>query len=313
MIISNILQLKDICSNLSNIDLTSKDILYILRRAGKPDGSTLSKDEIIQDLQFIKKNLNDYPDFLEFNIEKIIDSLKMKPMRSESGVTTVTILTKPYACPGKCIFCPNDIRMPKSYIATEPGAQRALMNAFSPYSQVFNRLKALNAIGHPTSKIELLILGGTWSSYTEQYQKWFIYESFRAMEDFSNEIVDESSLIKKDISNIFQKDINDEIYKKHPELDYNHIINTPEAKNWKKEFVVNEASWEDIINIQNKNAKSKVRCVGLVLETRSDRINKEEVLKMRKFGATKIQLGIQILNDEISNYNSRGETITQCE
>ena len=82
-------------------------------------------------------------------------------MRTLSGVTTVTVLTKPYPCPGKCIFCPTDVRMPKSYLPDEPGAMRALEHEFDPYEQVHNRIRALTNLGHPTDKIELLILGGT--------------------------------------------------------------------------------------------------------------------------------------------------------
>ena len=89
--------------------------------------------------------------------------IRMKPVRTLSGVTTVTVLTKPYPCPGKCVFCPTDVRMPKSYLPDEPGARRALQHDFDPYDQVAARLQALEAVGHPTDKVELLILGGTWS------------------------------------------------------------------------------------------------------------------------------------------------------
>src|SRR5690606_20224022 len=114
--------------------------------------------------------------------------------RTISGVTTVTVLTKPFACPGNCVFCPNDVRMPKSYIANEPGAQRALMYRFHPFVQVFNRLKALDNIGHPTQKIELLVLGGTWSFYPKKYQVWFIKECFRAMNEFRSDSLPESDV-----------------------------------------------------------------------------------------------------------------------
>jgi hypothetical protein len=67
----------------------------------------------------------------------------MKPMRTLSGVTTVTVLTKPYPCPGKCIFCPTDVRMPKSYLPDEPGAMRGLEHNFDPYDQVRSRIEAL--------------------------------------------------------------------------------------------------------------------------------------------------------------------------
>ncbi len=118
----------------------------------------------------------------EWAIEpKVMASLRMKPVRTLSGVTTVTILTKPYPCPGQCIFCPTDARMPKSYLPDEPGAMRGLQNQFDPYKQVRSRLDALEAVGHPTDKIELLILGGTWSAYRKDYQEWFILRSFDAL------------------------------------------------------------------------------------------------------------------------------------
>ena len=111
----------------------------------------------------------------------LLARIRMKPVRTLSGVTTVTVLTKPYPCPGKCIFCPTDVRMPKSYLPDEPGARRALQNDFDPFRQVGSRIEALEAVGHPTDKIELLILGGTWSSYRKDYQEWFIRRCFDAM------------------------------------------------------------------------------------------------------------------------------------
>ena len=68
--------------------------------------------------------------------EALLAAIRLKPVRTLSGVTTVTVLTKPYPCPGKCIFCPDDIRMPKSYLPDEPGAMRAVEHNFDPYSQV---------------------------------------------------------------------------------------------------------------------------------------------------------------------------------
>jgi len=114
---------------------------------------------------------------------RLLERLRMKPMRTLSGVTTVTVLTKPYPCPGKCIFCPTDVRMPKSYLPDEPGAMRALEHDFDPYAQVESRIQALEILGHPTDKIELLILGGTWSSYRRDYQEWFVQKCFDAMNE----------------------------------------------------------------------------------------------------------------------------------
>jgi elongator complex protein 3 len=107
--------------------------------------------------------------------------LQMKPVRTLSGVATVTVLTKPFPCPGECIFCPTDVRMPKSYLADEPGAIRAEYHHFDPYATTFSRLQALENIGHPTDKVELLILGGTWSYYPADYQEWFIQRCFDAL------------------------------------------------------------------------------------------------------------------------------------
>jgi elongator complex protein 3 len=114
---------------------------------------------------------------------RLLERIRMKPMRTLSGVTTVTVLTKPYPCPGKCIFCPTDVRMPKSYLPDEPGAMRGLEHQFDPYAQVRSRIEQLESVGHPTDKIELLILGGTWSSYRRDYQEWFIKRCFDAMND----------------------------------------------------------------------------------------------------------------------------------
>lgn len=116
----------------------------------------------------------------------LFDKLRMKPVRTLSGVTTVTVLTKPYPCPGKCIFCPTDVRMPKSYLPDEPGAMRGVEHNFDPYAQVRSRLTQLKNLGHPTDKIELLILGGTWSSYKRDYQEWFVAKCFEAMNQFDH-------------------------------------------------------------------------------------------------------------------------------
>ncbi len=111
------------------------------------------------------------------NIEEF---LRIKPVRSLSGIVNVSVLTKPYPCPGKCIFCPEQKGIPKSYLAQEPAVQRAVLTKFSPSKQVSTRLESLTAIGHPIDKVELRIIGGTWSYYPRQYQTWFVEECFKA-------------------------------------------------------------------------------------------------------------------------------------
>ncbi|MBM3136637.1 MAG: tRNA uridine(34) 5-carboxymethylaminomethyl modification radical SAM/GNAT enzyme Elp3 [Chloroflexi bacterium] len=117
----------------------------------------------------------------------LLARIRMKPVRSLSGVSTVTVLTEPYTCPGSCLFCPDEQGLPKSYLKEEPGAARAYQNQFDPYLQVRSRLDSYLAIGHPINKIELLILGGSWSAYPADYREWFIRRCFDAMNGHESE------------------------------------------------------------------------------------------------------------------------------
>ena len=190
---------------------------------------------------------------------RFLEKIRRKPMRTLSGVTTVTVLTKPYPCPGKCIFCPTDVRMPKSYLPDEPGAMRGLEHKFDPYDQVVSRLEALDAVGHPTDKIELLILGGTWSSYRRDYQEWFVKRCFEAMNGTNDAI--------------------------------------PEGEE------------QNLADAQTLNESASHRNVGLVIETRPDEINPDEIRWLRHLGVTKVQMGAQSFNDHILDLNKRGHDV----
>lgn len=107
-----------------------------------------------------------------------------RAIRTQSGVAVVAVLTKPSACPGKCIFCPTEKNMPKSYLSNEPAVMRAIMNKFDAYSQVQSRLMALELNGHSTEKIELIVMGGTFSHFPKAYQKKFITDCFRAANEY---------------------------------------------------------------------------------------------------------------------------------
>ena len=150
------------------------DLARLLRRYPRANGQ-FSKDQLVAAYHHFCETGQ-----LRFDPE-VLRRLQMKPTRTVSGVATVTVLTKPFPCPGACIFCPTDVRMPKSYLPDEPGAMRGLEHGFDPYTQVRSRLNQLQSLGHPTDKIELLILGGTWSSYRRDYQEWFIKRCFDAM------------------------------------------------------------------------------------------------------------------------------------
>lgn len=131
--------------------------------------------------------------------------LQRRAVRTGSGVTIITVLTKPFPCPGKCIYCPTEVQMPKSYISDEPAAARALGLAFDPYEQTWRRIEALIKNGHPTDKIELIIKGGTWNSYPLNYQYWFIARCFEACNRARKSRVDEKmplSEIRKKLEKI---------------------------------------------------------------------------------------------------------------
>ncbi len=112
--------------------------------------------------------------------QKLENILIKRKVRSLSGIVVVSVLTKPYPCPGKCIYCPSQKGIPKSYLEKEPAVMRAVLNSFDPYSQVKNRIRALKEAGHPTDKIELRIIGATWSYYPKRYQTYFIRNCFEA-------------------------------------------------------------------------------------------------------------------------------------
>lgn len=210
----------------------------------------------------------------------LLAKIRMKPVRTLSGVTTVTVLTKPYPCPGKCIFCPTESCEPKSYLSDEPGARRALQNHFDPFLQVTTRLQALHSVGHPVDKIELLVLGGTFNAYPRRYQKWFIHECFRAMNQVE---LPKATGVDQDID----------------------LLSPPIPANPPDEYHLEQAGFQDLLT---SNETANHRNVGLVLETRPDEITYPELAWMRSLGCTKLQMGAQSLDDEILRLNQRGHT-----
>src|SRR5215217_2651179 len=160
-------------------NFSRKHMLRLLKAHLKDDTAYFAMDDLI----LAYRTLAGTDGLPPFNAA-MLDRLRLKPIRTSSGVAVVTVLTKPFPCPGECIFCPNDVRMPKSYLSDEPGAQRAEQNSFDPYLQTYTRLQSYHNTGHPTDKIEIIVLGGTWSFYPESYQIWFVKRIFDAMHDF---------------------------------------------------------------------------------------------------------------------------------
>ncbi len=167
------------------------DVQKALRRHPSPTGGYLAKHVLVAAYRQLTKTG-------EWSSEPgILERIRMKPVRTLSGVTTVTVLTKPYPCPGKCIFCPTDVRMPKSYLPDEPGARRGVEHNFDPYGQVASRLQGLQAVGHPVDKVELLILGGSWCAYRRDYHEWYIQRCFDAMNGVESTSLEEAQMLNE--------------------------------------------------------------------------------------------------------------------
>ena len=125
--------------------------------------------------------------------EKYANIMVSKPVRVLSGVNVVAIMTKPYDCPhGTCIFCPGGTKFntPQSYTGFEPAARRALMNNYDPYMQVTARLKHYLFMGYNPQKIELIVIGGTFTTLPKDYVKDYVKEVYKAMNEFYGEKVD---------------------------------------------------------------------------------------------------------------------------
>jgi elongator complex protein 3 len=184
-----------------------------------------------------------------------IESLLVtKKMRSLSGVSVITVLTKPYPCPGQCIYCPTQENVPKSYLADEPAVMRAILNKYDALNQVKTRLTSLSKQGHPIDKIELIVIGGTFNYLPKDYQEEFVKECFDALNGFVS-------------------------------------TNLSEAK------------------LANEKAKSK--CVGLTLETRPDFVTPEEAAWFRYLGATRVEMGVQSIFDDVLEKNARGHKVAE--
>ncbi len=241
--------------------------------------------------------------------EDFLACVRRRPIRTQSGVTPLTVLTKPFPCPGKCVFCPNDVRMPKSYLADEPGAQRAAANRFDPYLQTWNRLAAYRAIGHPTHKVEIIVLGGTWSFYPEPYQIWFVTRCFEALNDFGagrdrrSEIEPTAPLFDALPARIDARE--------HHSNPYNRIVQDFLREQQAGALCPSDesAAWDRLEAAQQENVGAGCRSVGLVVETRPDSVNEDEVIRIRRLGATKVQLGIQSLDDAVLTANRRGHDV----
>jgi elongator complex protein 3 len=203
--------------------------------------------------------------------ELVLRKIKTK---SNSGVAVISILTKPFPCPGKCTYCPTEANMPRSYLSKEPAAARALANDFDPRKQIFSRLEALITNGHEVDKIEIIIIGGTWSFYHSAYREQIIKECFLACNDFDPAVFLSPSLEGEEGRGCASS--------QNPNL--------------------------SLLELQKQNETAKCRIVGLSIETRPDYITPEEIRKLREYGVTKVEIGVQHLDDKILTETKRNMT-----
>lgn len=188
-------------------------------------------------------------------IKSKLSVFSRKPSRKLSGVSVVAVMTSPAKCPhGKCVFCPGGVEFmtPQSYTGEEPAALRAKMNEYDAYKQVKNRLEQYYVIGQNPSKVELIIMGGTFTNRRWSYQKKFILDCFNA-------------------------------------------LNSKKSTSLKKAQLLNETALH--------------RCVGLTIETRPDEINKTSIKKMLELGATRVELGVQSVYNNVLKKSKRGHNV----
>lgn len=251
---------------------TLKTFLYQDIKRGNFEFSNLVKRRWAKKLGKIPRNsavLEVYRKLLEEGkIKKnksLEKSLKIRKVRTLSGVAPFAVMMKPYPCPGNCIYCVEEKGMPKSYMSDEPAASRAKKLNFNPQKQILSRLEQFRLTGHDPEKLEIIIIGATFSAYPDEYKKNFI----KAIFDTCNNA---ESLLN-----------NNEIVKP-----YNS---------------------ETIQQSQKINETAKYRIIGLSVETRPDWITEKEIKLLREYGVTRIQMGVQALDDGILRKINRGHNL----
>ena len=287
---------------------------------------------------------------------ELLRAIRIKPRRTASGVATITVITKPWPCSGDCVFCPSDLRMPKSYLHDEPACARAEQNRFDPYLQVSSRLTALSQMGHATDKIELIVLGGTWTDYPEDYQVWFMSELFRALND--DAVADEAAnpMLRRSCGRggaeaamravpdgclprgvaarraryrecFLAKDA-EALAQRRAELQavvdaglgggrgsYNAAVKElyGAGSAWGRAMSWQSGSWEELERQQRVNERARHRVVGLVIETRPDAVTARSLRTIRRLGCTKVQMGVQSIDQRVLDMNERRIDVARME
>ncbi|OIO50515.1 MAG: hypothetical protein AUJ11_02725, partial [Parcubacteria group bacterium CG1_02_44_65] len=254
------------------------ELMAVKRKLAKKYGaSILSHAEILKEY---RNKLGDGSGKKRLGFERV---LRKRSVRTMSGIAPVAVLTKPYPCPGECVYCPTEKNVPQSYLSNEPAVMRAIRCGYDPYKQVQLRLSALEANGHEPTKIELIVIGGTWSALPATYKYWYITQCFKAANDFENVILEGA-----------QRPIES---RRDPIAPFSRSRMTIFKKQLLKE--------------QKKNETAKYKIIGITLETRPDYISELELWQMRELGATRVELGVQAIDDKILKLNKRGHGVEE--
>ncbi|WP_416841155.1 tRNA uridine(34) 5-carboxymethylaminomethyl modification radical SAM/GNAT enzyme Elp3 [Haloferax sp. DFSO52] len=210
--------------------------------------------------------------------EEVKEVVRRKPVRTASGVSPVAIMTSPHMCPhGKCLYCPggpaSEFSSSQSYTGHEPAAARGVQNDYDPYGQVTLRLEQLRHIGHPVDKVELILMGGTMTARSHDYQEWFVKRALEAMNDY-------------DLS-------------KEPAPKENQSFK-PDPEDVEFKYI------EDVIA---ENETNDIRNIGTTFETKPDWCDPEQIDRMLDLGATKVEVGVQTTYERINREMHRGHGV----
>ncbi|MCX6708440.1 MAG: tRNA uridine(34) 5-carboxymethylaminomethyl modification radical SAM/GNAT enzyme Elp3 [Candidatus Woesearchaeota archaeon] len=219
-----------------------------------------------------------------------------KPMRTLSGVAPVALMTAPFPCPhGKCLYCPGGLdspfgSVPQSYTGKEPSTMRGARNLYDPYLIVFNRLEQFVAIGHVPEKVELIIQGGTFPAFPQDYQTEFIMYALKALNDFGEKFYGHFD----DFLSFFELP---------------GILGDSERTRHIHERELAMKGVSSLEAEQKRNETAKIRCVALCVETRPDWCFEKHIDGMLRLGATRVEVGVQCLRDSVLDFVHRGHSV----
>ncbi len=294
-----------------NYELFLKSIIEFVKN-NKPSKIEIAKRKIVLCREYkLKKIPTDIEILLNADKQDLSflrKYLETKPMRTSSGVAVIAIMTAPFRCPhGKCTYCPGGPSsyfgdVPQSYTGHEPSTMRGIRNNYDAYLQVMNRLEQYIAIGQNPDKVELIIMGGTFPSYSSEYQELFVRDALQAMNDFSR-------FYDHKIDGLDDLDI--EQFKDFFELPGNVADKQRTVNIQKKLLELKVNNSKDLISIQKENELSKIRCIGMTIETKPDWGLLKHGNEMLKLGCTRVELGVQTLYDDVLKETHRGHTLNE--